>query len=156
MSQKITIFLGLGSNLGDRQKNIEMAIEYLKEKVEIEKVSKIIETEPYGYVEQPKFLNCCVMGKTQLSPAELLDFVLSIEEKMGRKRLFKWGPRNIDIDILFYDSATIDQENLKIPHPELHKREFVLLPLIEIAPDFVHPAFKKTVLELYRELKNSM
>jgi len=96
------------------------------------------------------------MGKTQLSPAELLDFVLSIEEKMGRKRLFKWGPRNIDIDILFYDSATIDQENLKIPHPELHKREFVLLPLIEIAPDFVHPAFKKTVLELYRELKNSM
>lgn len=155
MSKKV-IFLGLGSNLGDRQKNIQMAIEYLKEKIEVEKISKIVETEPYGYTDQPKFLNCCLMAKTELLPTDLLDFVLGVEEKMGRKRLFKWGPRNIDIDILFYDAEIINQENLKIPHPELHKREFVLLPLIEIAPNFVHPVFKKTVLELYKELKNSI
>ncbi|WAM31627.1 2-amino-4-hydroxy-6-hydroxymethyldihydropteridine diphosphokinase [Caldicellulosiruptor naganoensis] len=153
--QKMEVILALGSNLGDRQRNIETAIEYLKEKVDIKKVSTIIETEPYGYTQQPKFLNCCLMGKTCLSPFELLEFVLSIEKKMGRERLFKWGPRNIDIDILFYNSLVIDEENLKIPHPEIQKREFVLLPLSEIAPDFVHPVLKKTVVQLYTDLMNS-
>ncbi|AEM74698.1 2-amino-4-hydroxy-6-hydroxymethyldihydropteridine diphosphokinase [Caldicellulosiruptor acetigenus] len=149
------IFLGLGSNLGDRNENIQKAIEHLKYKVTIEKISSIIETEPYGVVDQPKFLNCVLKGRTLLSPFELLEFVLEIENKMGRKRLFKWGPRNIDIDILFYDDCVIDTENLKIPHPELHKRLFVLEPLCEIEKDFIHPVFKKSVYELYIELISS-
>ncbi|ADL41567.1 2-amino-4-hydroxy-6-hydroxymethyldihydropteridine pyrophosphokinase [Caldicellulosiruptor obsidiansis OB47] len=146
------VFLGLGSNLGDRGENIKKAIEHLKDKIRIEKVSSIIETEPYGFVDQPKFLNCVLKGTTVLSPLELLEFVLDIENKMGRKRLFKWGPRNIDIDILFYDDCVIDTENLKIPHPELHKRLFVLEPLCEIEKDFVHPVLKKSVYELYTQL----
>jgi len=149
------VFLGLGSNLGDRGENIKKAIEYLESKIRIEKVSSIIETEPYGFVDQPKFLNCVLKGTTVLSPFELLEFVLDIENKMGRKRLFKWGPRNIDIDILFYDDCVIDTENLKIPHPELHKRLFVLEPLCEIEKDFVHPVLKKSVYELYTQLISS-
>jgi len=149
------VFLGLGSNLGDRGENIKKAIEHLKDKIRIEKVSSIIETEPYGFVDQPKFLNCVLKGTTVLSPFELLKFVLDIENKMGRKRLFKWGPRNIDIDILFYDDCVIDTENLKIPHPELHKRLFVLEPLCEIEKDFVHPVLKKSVYELYTQLISS-
>uniref|UniRef100_A0A7C5V2V1 2-amino-4-hydroxy-6-hydroxymethyldihydropteridine diphosphokinase n=1 Tax=Caldicellulosiruptor owensensis TaxID=55205 RepID=A0A7C5V2V1_9FIRM len=149
------VFLGLGSNLGDRDENIKKAIEHLKDKVRIEKVSSIIETEPYGFVDQPKFLNCVLKGTTVLSPFELLEFVLDIENKMGRKRLFKWGPRNIDIDILLYDDLVIDAENLKIPHPELHKRLFVLEPLCEIEKDFVHPVLKKSVYELYTQLISS-
>lgn len=149
------IFLGLGSNLGSREENIKMAIDYLKENIRIEKVSSIIETEPYGFVNQPKFLNCVLKGTTLLSPFELLEFVLEIENKMGRKRLFKWGPRNIDIDILFYDDCVIDTEKLKIPHPELHKRLFVLEPLCEIEKNFVHPVLKKSVYELYIELISS-
>jgi len=149
------VFLGLGSNLGDRGENIKKAIEHLKDKIRIEKVSSIIETEPYGFVDQPKFLNCVLKGTTVLSPLELLEFVLDIENKMGRKRLFKWGPRNIDIDILFYDDCVIDTENLKIPHPELHKRLFVLEPLCEIEKDFVHPVLKKSVYELYTQLISS-
>ncbi|ADQ03757.1 2-amino-4-hydroxy-6-hydroxymethyldihydropteridine pyrophosphokinase [Caldicellulosiruptor owensensis OL] len=149
------VFLGLGSNLGDRDENIKKAIEHLKDKVRIEKLSSIIETEPYGFVDQPKFLNCVLKGTTLLSPFELLEFVLEIENKMGRKRLFKWGPRNIDIDILFYDDWVIDTEKLKIPHPELHKRLFVLEPLCEIEKDFVHPVLKKNVYELYTQLISS-
>jgi len=152
---KQVVFLGLGSNLGDRHENIKKAIEHLKDKVRIEKVSSIIETEPYGFVAQPKFLNCVLKGTTLLSPFELLELVLEIENKMGRKRLFKWGPRNIDIDILFYDDCVIDTEKLKIPHPELHKRLFVLEPLCEIEKDFVHPVLKKSVYELYTQLISS-
>lgn len=149
------IFLGLGSNLGERNENIQKAIEHLKYKVTIEKISSIIETEPYGVVNQPKFLNCVLKGRTLLSPFELLEFVLEIENKMGRKRLFKWGPRNIDIDILFYDDCVIDTEKLKIPHPELHKRLFVLEPLYEIEKDFIHPVLKKSVYDLYTQLISS-
>ncbi|BCS82229.1 2-amino-4-hydroxy-6-hydroxymethyldihydropteridine diphosphokinase [Anaerocellum diazotrophicum] len=149
------VFLGLGSNLGNRHKNIQKAIEHLKDKVRIEKVSSIIETQPYGFVDQPKFLNCVLKGTTLLLPFELLEFVLEIENKMGRIRLFKWGPRNIDIDILFYDDCVIDTEKLKIPHPELHKRLFVLEPLCEIEKDFIHPVLKKSVYELYTQLISS-
>lgn len=148
-----TVFLGLGSNMGKKEDNIRLAIEMLKERIDIEIVSSIIETEPYGYTEQPRFLNCCLMGKTALLPRELLEFVLGIEKKMGRVREFKWGPRNIDIDILFYDDLIIEQDDLIIPHPELYKREFVLIPLLEIAPEFIHPKFKKTIRELYESLK---
>ncbi|ADQ08104.1 2-amino-4-hydroxy-6-hydroxymethyldihydropteridine pyrophosphokinase [Caldicellulosiruptor hydrothermalis 108] len=149
---KHIVFLGLGSNLGNRHENIKRAIEHLKDKIIIEKISSIIETQPYGFVDQPKFLNCVLKGTTMLSPFELLEFVLGIENKMGRIRLFKWGPRNIDIDILFYDDCVIDTENLKIPHPELHKRLFVLEPICEIEKDFVHPVLKKSVYELYTQL----
>lgn len=149
------IFLALGSNIGDRLENIKNAIHYLEEKITILKVSTIIETEPYGVLDQPKFLNCVLKGNTNLKPQELLSFVLGIEEKMGRKRTIKWGPRNIDIDILFYESLIIENENLKIPHPELHKRAFVLIPLCEIAPDFIHPVFNKTMMNLKNELTKS-
>mgnify|MGYP001374619705 CR=1 FL=1 len=148
------VVLGLGSNIGNRLKNINEAISMLKDKLIIVKVSKVIETEPYGYKDQPMFLNCCLIAKTALSADKLLEFVLSIEKRMGRVREFKWGPRNIDIDILFYDNLIINRDDLVIPHPELHKREFVLKSLVEIMPDFVHPKLNRSIKDIYEELVN--
>jgi 2-amino-4-hydroxy-6-hydroxymethyldihydropteridine diphosphokinase len=146
-------FIALGSNLGDKRKNIEIAIEKLKEKgIKILKVSSIIETEPYGYKDQDSFLNAVCLVETSLDPFSLLRVLLNIEEEMGRKRIFKWGPRNIDLDIIFYDDLVIESEELIIPHPDAHNRTFVMGPISEIEPDFVHPVLKRKVIDIYNDL----
>jgi 2-amino-4-hydroxy-6-hydroxymethyldihydropteridine diphosphokinase len=146
-------FIALGSNLGDKRKNIEIAIEKIKEKgIKILKVSSIIETEPYGYKDQDSFLNAVCLVETSLDPFSLLRVLLNIEEEMGRKRIFKWGPRNIDLDIIFYDDLVIESEELIIPHPDAHNRTFVMGPISEIEPDFVHPVLKRKVIDIYNDL----
>jgi len=131
------ILIGLGSNIGDRQKNIITAIQMLgKHKaISIEKISSLYETKPVGLTEQPDFLNGAISITTTLAPRTLLKVCLNVECQMGRIRGQRWGPRNIDIDILVYDDHVIKEETLYIPHPRLHERSFVLIPLQEIAED---------------------
>jgi 2-amino-4-hydroxy-6-hydroxymethyldihydropteridine diphosphokinase len=148
-----TVFIALGSNIGEREKNLERAIGLLAEKCEIVKKSRVHETEPVGFKEQPLFLNQVVEAKTGLSPEKLLGFLKGIEKKMGRKKTFRNGPRIIDLDIVFFGKRTVSEKNLSVPHPRMHERAFVLEPLAEIAPFFVHPEKKKTVAGLLRELQ---
>jgi len=147
------IFLGLGTNVGNKKKNLDKAIRKLKEKVSNIRVSKFYETEPWGYENQDKFLNAAVSGVTKLSPSELLQFVKQIEKEVGRVERFKWGPREIDIDILFYNDLMYEDSSLVIPHPFLHERKFVLEPLMDLDPNFIHPLFKQTISQLYEKLK---
>lgn len=130
------VFIGLGSNLGDREKNIKEAIRLLESnpKIKIEKISSLIETEPQGCPPQPNYLNGIIKIKTSLYPEELLYFLQEIENKLGRKRLIKNGPRTIDLDILLYGEEELNKDNLKVPHPRMFKRDFVLKPLLEIEP----------------------
>lgn len=190
-------YIGIGSNLGDRQKNIGIALEKLKSRkgIELKEVSSVIETEPAGDVNQPRFLNACCRLETLLYPDELLDCLKSIERELGRNenplppRISrqeqlemlqegnldlssqqpdavseegrrkpqgepkKWGPRTIDLDILFYDDIVMKGANLIIPHPLLHERLFVLRPLAEIAPGFIHPVLKKSINEIFLEYR---
>lgn len=153
---KQEIYIGLGSNLGNRLENIRKAIELMKEQgIEIVKESSIYETEPMGYKEQGWFLNSVVKGKTELSPKTLWKRLEKIEKLMGREREIKWGPRIIDLDILFYGDKILNGKELQIPHSELHKRRFVLVPLEEIAPELVHPVLNKSIRELLGELKDN-
>jgi len=146
------VFLGLGANVGDKKANIKKAIGYLSENVSDIKLSPIYETKPWGYEKQDNFLNAAVSGKTSLSPSQLLKFVKDAEKKVGRIKRFKWGPREIDIDILFYDDLIYKDDDVVIPHPHLHERDFVLKPLMDLDPNFVHPVFKEKVCELYKAL----
>lgn len=149
-------YLSIGSNLGDRRHNCLEAIRLIEaEGIKVVKRSSLYETKPWGLKDQPDFINMVVCAETSLSPEELLKKLKFIEKKMGRKESKRWGPRLIDIDILFYDDLVIDSPELKIPHPYIKEREFVLLPLSEIEPEFVHPVLKKTVRELYRELQRA-
>jgi len=144
-----TVYLGIGSNLGNREENCLRAIGLLKAKgVRIKKQSSQYETEPEGVKDQPHFINMAVEIKTDLSPRKLLETLKTIEKEMGRKETVKWGPRVIDLDILLYDGLIIAEPDLKIPHPLMHERTFVLKPLSEIAPDAVHPVFGKAVRQL--------
>lgn len=148
-------YLSIGSNLGDRINYINKAIEKLKQNnIKIIKSSNIIETEPYGYKEQGKFLNMAVEIDSDLEPFELMKLISKIESELGRIRTKRWGPRVIDIDIIFYNSLIINEPDLKIPHPDMQNRFFVLKPLQEIAPDFVHPVLKKTITELLENLNS--
>ena len=143
------VWIALGSNMGEGRKNLDLAIKMMNERgVLVEKVSTYIETEPYGYTEQDNFVNAVCIAETKLSPRELLEVLLKIELDMGRVRIIKWGPRIIDLDILFYEDLIIDEEDLKVPHIEIQKRSFVLEPVNEISPDKIHPVFKKTVHQL--------
>lgn len=147
------VYIGIGSNIGDREANCLNAIERLKDKgIVVKKVSSVYETEPWGLKEQPRFINIAVEVETRFSTEELLNTLKAIEKEMGREEAVKWGPRIIDLDILFYDDIVIDMEHLQIPHPLLHERDFILFPLSEIAPDKVHPVLKKTVAQLVEEL----
>lgn len=147
------IHISIGSNIGDRQANCRNAIERLKDKgIFVIKASSMYETKPWGVEKQADFINIAVEAETPLLPKQLLKALKEIEKEMGRQESIKWGPRMIDLDILFYDDAVIDTEYLHIPHQLLHKRNFVLMPLLEIAPDKVHPALKKTVRQLKEEL----
>jgi 2-amino-4-hydroxy-6-hydroxymethyldihydropteridine diphosphokinase len=148
----VTAYLSLGSNIGDRAANLREAIERLRSMGNAGAVSSLYETEPIEFTKQPWFLNCVVEIETGLSPTKLLDGILEIEKQMGRHREKKKGPRNIDLDILFYGDEIVDGPELTIPHPAMHERRFVLAPLAEIAPEVRHPVSKKTVRELLESL----
>ena len=149
-------YLGLGSNLGDKKAYLDYAIQRLNEEKDcrVEKVSEYLVTEPYGGIEQDDFLNACLLLKTQMSPEELLEKLHEIEKEAHRERIVRWGPRTLDLDILLYDNLVMENEELIIPHIEMHMREFVLKPLSEIAPNIRHPIYKKTVSQLLKELKS--
>lgn len=142
------IFLGLGTNLGDREANLRTAKGKLSSLMKIVKESPIYVTPPWGYEDQPDFLNQVIQVTTRLEPTQLLDYLKGIEDDMGRKATFRYGPRLIDLDILFYGQRVIREESLQIPHPRLHERAFVLVPLHDIAPDFVHPVLRETIRDL--------
>ncbi len=149
-----TVYLGIGSNLGDKEENLNSAIEMLKEdeSCRVTGVSRFITTAPVGGVAQDDFLNGVLELKTLRSPEELLELIGSIENRLKRVRTVHWGPRTIDLDILFYDREVIRTEKLVIPHPEMQNREFVLKPLCELAPDFKHPIYDKTVYRMYQDI----
>ena len=150
MSQLNKTFLHTGSNLGDKAQNLATARDLIEAQIgPILKASCVYNTKAWGITDQPDFLNQALEVETKLSPIDLLDTILSIEQEMGRKREIKWGERLIDIDILFYNEDIIDQPRLTIPHPYLHYRNFVLVPMFEIAPDLRHPLLKQTISELY-------
>lgn len=142
------IYLALGSNVGDRQANLRAARHALPPAVDLQACSPIYHTPPWGYDDQPEFLNQALEATTRLPPADLLAYLKSIEHTLGREKTFRYGPRVIDIDILFYGDRVIEEEGLIIPHPRLHERAFVLVPLADLAPEFNHPVLDKTVTEL--------
>ena len=148
-----TAHIALGSNLGDKEENLRRALELLEEHgVEVVKVSTFICTEPYGVTDQPQFLNAVCQVRTSLEPLALLHTLLGIEQEMGRVRLRHWGERNIDLDLLLYEDVVMDTPELKLPHPDMQNRDFVLLPLAEIASEFIHPVLHKSIDELKENL----
>ncbi len=151
-----TIYLSLGSNIGDRDKNLRTAISKLGEaKVRVTRVSSFYETEPVDLREQPWFLNCVVQGETEIPAFDLLRALREIESRMGSKKLVPKGPRLIDVDILLYGNEIIDTPELQVPHPRMLQRRFVLVPLAEIAPSLKHPSWKATAGELLANLSDA-
>jgi 2-amino-4-hydroxy-6-hydroxymethyldihydropteridine diphosphokinase len=146
------IYLSLGSNLGDREANLRRAIAALGDAgVRVRRVSSLYETEPVDFLDQPWFLNCVVEGETKLPVLVLLRELQHMEARMGSKKLIAKGPRLIDMDILLYGEETIDTPELQVPHPRMHLRRFVLVPLMEIAPKLQHPSWRRTVKQLLEE-----
>ncbi|MBY0425562.1 MAG: 2-amino-4-hydroxy-6-hydroxymethyldihydropteridine diphosphokinase [Cytophagales bacterium] len=152
-----TAYLLLGSNLGERISLIKNAALALEDHgLQIQKSSKVYETEPWGLADQNSFLNQVIKIKTSKSAQELLDTVLGIEKNLGRERIQKWGSRTMDIDILYFNDSIISLENLTVPHPQIEYRRFTLIPLCEIAPDFLHPVFAKSNRELLRNCDDQL
>ena len=155
--QYYEVYLLFGSNLGDRTANIANAVTHLENSgVKGVKLSSLYETEPWGNRDQPQFINQAGKFLTAASPSDLMEIILKIEHEMGRRRIKKWEARIIDIDILFFGSRVISDNALRIPHPEMEKRKFVLAPLAEIAPELVHPLLKKNIKELLAECTDVM
>lgn len=148
MNMDHIVYLSLGTNIGNRAANLKRAIASLPPQMTVKAKSKVYETPPWGYTEQDKFLNQVVKVTTYLEPEKLLKHIKRMEVALGRKATFRYGPRLIDIDILFYDEEILESPSLTIPHPNLHERGFVLLPMMDIAPDLVHPVKKKSIREL--------
>lgn len=150
-----TAFLALGSNLGDKEGYLNFAVEELQKvpQIKVQKVSSFITTEPYGYTDQDVFCNGACMVETTLQPEELLAVCNRIEAEAQRVRLIHWGPRTLDLDVLFYDKEIIDTPQLNVPHVDMENRDFVLRPMAEIAPWWVHPVTKKTMKRMLEELE---
>ena len=151
-----TVYLSLGSNIGDRENNLRKAIRALAEaNVRVTRVSSFYETEPVDLREQPWFLNCVVRGETEIPALDLLRALRGIESHMGSRKLVPKGPRLIDIDILLYGDSTIDRPELQVPHPRMLQRKFVLVPLAEIAPNLKHPSWAGTAKQIVSNLADS-
>jgi len=151
------VYLGIGSNIGDRKENCIEAIRLLRESpfISVTKISSFYETEPVGYENQRPFINCALEIETTLEPEMVLKTCQGIEKTLGRERRVRWGPRVIDIDILLYGNKIVKRADLKIPHPIMHERGFVLIPLSEIAPETIHPVYKKKISDLLKGLKDT-
>lgn len=149
------VYLGLGSNLGPRCANLRAAVTALSPAVRVLVESSIYETPPWGVTDQPVFLNMVLRGETSLPPEELLQMLKQLESRLGRASSVRYGPRLIDVDILFYDDLVLTSPELTIPHPRLHERAFVLVPLAEIAADLVHPRLHKTIRALLATVDQS-
>ncbi len=149
------LYLGLGSNLGDRQAHLDAAVAALAPSVRVLRRSAIYETAPWGYTDQPAFLNQVLEAGTDLEPKELLALLKATEKQLGRQTRFKNGPREIDIDILLIDDLVLNEDRLRVPHPGLYDRAFILTPLAEVAPELIIPGQKQTVKDLLAALDTS-
>ena len=147
-----SVFIALGSNIGDRSTALRKAIDLMPPDIIPITFSKVYETPPWGYEDQPPFLNQVIKAQTHLSPLELIKRLKRIELEIGRQPIFLYGPRLIDLDILFYDDLVYISESLTIPHPEIINRAFVLVPLMEIAPNYIHPVSKKKIFEFIAQV----
>ncbi len=150
-------FIGIGSNVGDRRQSCLQAVHAFTawEHGSLAKVSSLYESEPWGYESQAWFLNCVIKIITSEDAFGLLRFMQGVEQQLGKQKAFHWGPRTIDLDLLFFNQAIIDAPKLKVPHPHLHERRFVLEPLAEIEPGWIHPVFKQSVCNLLKNMKNA-
>lgn len=148
------VYIGLGSNSGNRKEYMELALQELKKLGNITAVSSLYESPPWGYSDQENFFNAVVEIETDEEPLKLLSLLKGIEAKMGRKKTFRWGPRVIDLDILFYNSKVMDSPKLKIPHPEVENRAFVLLPLMELNSSFLHPENNTSIQEIWNKMSS--
>ena len=149
---KNLVYLALGTNLGEREENLKQALKMLPPQVEITGVSRLYETAPAYVTDQPAFLNIAAEGRTTLEAPALLDYLKQLENEIGREKTIRYGPRQIDLDIIFFRDLVLNAPHLHIPHPRMNERGFVLRPLADIAPNFVHPVLQQTVQELLADL----
>lgn len=153
----VNVYLLLGSNLGDRAAYLQQAIQHIESRVgQLTIASGIYQTQSWGETDAPDYLNQVLLITTQLSARQVLNEILAIELQLGRERKEKWGSRTLDIDILFYGDEVINEPDLIVPHPQLHKRRFTLEPLAQIAPHFIHPVLQKSVGQLKNELTDTL